>query len=175
MGIEHAKLFNMINSWIIYLRLSSCHYVNKMIIGSSYGLAYSSAFILGSSNVFHSEATILFAIDEYARFLIVCYCQYWPYQLLDDWSAVNASRVVPVRTIGVYIFVWDRILLSIPMPWKTNEKPKSCFWSRSGKVFLLRWQIGLLQRYVYIQIDEMCWKNQQRHERMHWTMLIFID
>lgn len=44
--IEHAKLFNMINSWIIYLRLSSCHYVNKMIIGSSYGIADGFGFFL---------------------------------------------------------------------------------------------------------------------------------
>lgn len=52
LGIELAKLFNMINSWIIYLRLSLCHYVNKMIIGSSYGFVHGFASLYAVDVIF---------------------------------------------------------------------------------------------------------------------------
>lgn len=35
----------MINSWIICLRFSSCHYVNKIIVSSSYGINVVSVLI----------------------------------------------------------------------------------------------------------------------------------
>lgn len=62
----------MINSWIIYLRLSSCRYVNKMIIGSSYGIVHRLRFFCSSSfwssshspaNVFRSCSTCTISVS----------------------------------------------------------------------------------------------------------------
>lgn len=106
-AIEHAKLFNMINSWIIYLRLSSCHYVNKMIIGSSYGIVHRLSFSSSSSFSFLFilgvivSALLMFSIRSCSyiystfrfrwiyfdgRFLIVCYCRHAYFEELDDRS-----------------------------------------------------------------------------------------
>lgn len=100
-AIEHAKLFNMINSWIIYLRLSSCHYVNKMIIGSSYGIADGSAFhLVGTVNSVFIIRSCFCAFRCRFRWmyflgwlLIICYCHRLTSGHSDDRSKDCASSV----------------------------------------------------------------------------------
>lgn len=85
-----TKLFNMINAWIIYLRLSSCHYVNQMIIGSSYGFFFFLVFVMQlhqlqaalflvwikfpMSNVRSCFPYFWFGHFQFSVFLIVMHC-----------------------------------------------------------------------------------------------------
>lgn len=104
----------MINSWIIYLRLSSCHYVNKMIIGSSYGIAhgfqlYTHMAVIGPHQFFISIQFMCIWVSVsmnviFGWFLIICYCHRWSVHC-TIWTIGQRIGESSVRFGSVRLFV----------------------------------------------------------------------
>lgn len=162
MGIEHVKLFNMINSWIIYLRLSSCHYVNKMIIGSSYGMVGCVWFVYSDRLLFLIQL-ILFAFDE---------CMLLNCMLLSSPFTVQTKRLVKTmhRVSGsvssicnfVSVFIFFKLHPFVPWCWKTNGKTKILF-------FFFCIPRSIKERKGFIAILD--YLRRLRFDAMRWNVL----
>lgn len=150
----------MINSWIIYLRLSLCHYVNKMIIGSSYGFVHGFASLYAVDVIFFSfPLTVLLVISSFIvlNYMLLSLSAYTGHRTIGQ-RIESSVRFSLVRFLCVYHYFHFQIGILLFALLKNKWKTKSCFfWSSSVKGFIVMSDCF----HSAIRFDEMCWKNQQ--------------